>query len=404
MIQRVLLIEDDKIYSTLLTQKIESKTKILVDTVTSFEAAQDALSKKHYDYLISDIYLPDSNGEHIKQLAKNEHKVIVITASDKELENSPVLNTMIVDYFIKGDKNSIEQLINLLQEINQNKSITIAVIDDSKLFRGYIKNLLEYLNLSIKTYVSAEEFLELMHPNAIDLILVDYYLPGISGLELIKKVRMYKSPDELPILVYSSSNIELILPRLLKQGANDYLKKPFSKEEIYCRVNINLANAKLLQQTKYSASLDPLTALHNRSHIYNEWETIVQQANYFVNIDIDYFKQINDTYGHDVGDEVLKLFAKALRNYFSEDTLVRYGGEEFLVISKIESLDELTQRLLALKTYIKENPLRLGSQAVHMTFSAGLKKYEQEPLKEIFKATDKLLYEAKESGRDKILH
>ncbi|WP_457563525.1 diguanylate cyclase, partial [Caminibacter pacificus] len=251
------------------------------------------------------------------------------------------------------------------------------------------------ININVITASDGEEGLEKLKQNDIDLLITDINLPKTDGIEVIKRVRKEKSIEEFPILAVSS-NHDNTSSRALKKGANDFITKPFEKEEFIVRVNNLLEMFESIKKYKKEVMTDPLTGAYNRLYLQTKLDSLfkIYETKSIAMLDIDFFKQINDTYGHQCGDEVLQTFVKVIKNTIRRgDITIRYGGEEFLIfmpnVNKKEALIVVTKIRIALKDY-------------DFTFSAGIAD-EGETLAEMIKIADERLYKAKESGRNRVI-
>ena len=177
----------------------------------------------------------------------------------------------------------------------------------------------------------------------------------MNGIELIRQSRLLFSNGELPILALSESTKTSLVAELLKTGANDYISKPLNNEEFLTRLNLLLDNSRLykynielIYKLQKLSTTDYLTSLFNRNYFHSVIKYIQskakrEQSNYgIIMIDIDFFKKINDNYGHDTGDITLKTIANILTNTSRDsDIICRWGGEEFLILVPNSSIEEL---------------------------------------------------------------
>ena len=276
--------------------------------------------------------------------------------------------------------------------------INVLIVEDSKLVRNFEKRLLKRLKLNVFEASNGEEALEVVKNKDIDLIITDLSMPKLDGNGLIKEVRKNYKMNELPIIVISSNEESDVFLKSLKLGANDYLKKPFLKEELMIRVNNLLDLYDSFKKISYQLQKDPLTDVYNRFFLEHTLENMfnMYEKKSIAMLDIDFFKKINDTFGHQYGDEVLKDFATKIKNVVRKsDIVVRYGGEEFLIFMPNTSKEEGFIVLLKIKEAIKKSKF-------NYTFSGGIAD-EGETLAEMIKIADNRLYEAKNKGRNKII-
>jgi diguanylate cyclase (GGDEF)-like protein len=255
-----------------------------------------------------------------------------------------------------------------------------------------------------------QEALNFLKNKSVDLIITDYEMPNLDGLGLLKEIRKEKDKNILPIIALSSINNSAVVSRFLKNGANDYLTKPYSKDELMCRVNNAITNKELYEEIKQIATIDPLTKVYNRNYFYEASEQIFANAKRYNEdlsvaiLDIDHFKKINDTYGHDVGDIVLKSVAKKMKKRLrGSDLLVRYGGEEFIILLPNTSLKKSFIAMEGLRETISKNKVEIDGEKIVVTVSIGISDIKDtNSLDEAIKRADLKLYKAKNNGRDRV--
>ncbi len=388
----ILIVEDNAMYSKILINYLSKK--ILFASFSTISSFKELKNNYDYDLFIVDFNLPDASGEQIDFLLEKNKSVIIISASD-ENEIKSKYNDKIVDFLKKDDSSTIEYLSRLIKRLQKNKNINVLLIEDSKAMRNFQANILKRININVITASDGEEGLEKLKQNDIDLLITDINLPKTDGIEVIKRVRKEKSIEEFPILAVSS-NHDNTSSRALKKGANDFITKPFEKEEFIVRVNNLLEMFESIKKYKKEVMTDPLTGAYNRMYLQTKLDSLfkIYETKSIAMLDIDFFKQINDTYGHQCGDEVLQTFVKVIKSTIRRgDIIIRYGGEEFLIfmpnVNKKEALIVVTKIRIALKDY-------------DFTFSAGIAD-EGETLAEMIKIADERLYKAKESGRNRVI-
>ncbi|HSR36465.1 MAG TPA: diguanylate cyclase, partial [Desulfurivibrionaceae bacterium] len=288
--------------------------------------------------------------------------------------------------------------------------IKALVVDDSKSSRLELGNLLTIHQYQVFTAADGQEALDILdeHPD-IRLILTDQYMPHMNGLELVKQIRRVHPKDELAIIALSATDDHTLPARFIKGGANDFLKKPYSTEEFYCRVTQNIELIEQIERIKEHAHLDFLTSLHNRRYLFDLGRKLVANARRghieltLAFFDIDHFKRINDTFGHDTGDLVLKNLGHFLKKRFRESDLVcRYGGEEFCILATNMSREHAATIFDDLRRKIAATPVVIGDQEIAFTVSIGVCAGAKESLEEMIKEADILLYQAKQNGRNRI--
>ena len=395
----ILIVEDSKVYANLIKASMEKYLLFAkCDIAYSFEELKN-LDKK-YDLYIIDYILPDTSGdEHIKFLLEQHAKIIVMTQYEDKIYKSSFINE-IIDFIIKEDISIINYLIRLVRRIYKNQFKNVLVVDDSKAIRIYQKKILKLLNLNVFEAENGAESLEVIKKENINFVITDIEMPKLNGVEMVKEIRKIKKIDELPILVLSSTTNLFITFQILKLGANDFIKKPFDKNEYIIRINNILDIYDYLINYKEERTIDGLTKVYNRFFLENSFETIFKfyKEKVVAMLDIDFFKKINDTYGHQVGDKILAYFAKHIKNNLRKDDLIiRYGGEEFLVFMPNTTKEEAYIVLHKIKNSLKD------VDEIKFTFSAGIAN-EGETMAEMIKKADERLYKAKEEGRNRIVY
>jgi diguanylate cyclase (GGDEF)-like protein len=395
---KILIVEDSELYSKLLKKNID---KYLVfaecEVVKSFAELKDLSS--YFDLYLCDYILPDApNGEHIGYLINKNQDVIVLTQYEKEFLNTPY-KEKIIDYIVKDDFHTIEYLIRFIKRLYKNKNLNVLVVDDSSTMRKYLKRFLQKIAFNVYEANNGQEALNIVEKEDIDLVITDLNMPLMDGEELLINLREKFSMSDLPVIILSSNNQNQKFIKTLKLGANDFLQKPFMKEELILRVNNLLEIYENMKSIKKQAQIDPLTGAYNRMFLENLLESVfkVNQAKTIAMLDIDFFKQINDGYGHQTGDEVLKHFVRIIKETVRKtDFVIRYGGEEFLIYMPDTSKEEAMIVLYKIKKNLTP------ANGIEFTFSAGIAD-EGETLSEMIKIADERLYSAKRSGRNKIV-
>ena len=410
---RILIVEDNKTLAKLLAKKIETSLDFEVDIAYQLSEAKLFLSKYNYFVTLSDINLPDApNGEIVDYVLKRCPHVIVLSGNiDKEFRKK-MLQKNIIDYVNKGGVGDINYTINIIKRLQKNQNHKILVVDDSMVFRSQMEALLKNLFFTVYTVAHGEEALGMLetHPD-ISLMITDYNMPVMNGLDLVREVRKDKDKNELCIIALSSNEDDDINALFLKHGANDYIKKPFSKEEFSCRVNNSIEALENIQTVTNHANRDFLTGLYNRKYFFknmdeyiNEEEGLTEQFAVGM-LDIDNFKQINDTYGHDNGDKVIVHLADVLMsNTNYRDIVSRFGGEEFCVVLKninrfsaVEIFDRLRKDVESSVVYSD------NKEPINFTISIGVAIHNEDGLEEAINQADMMLYNAKNEGRNKVL-
>ncbi len=301
----------------------------------------------------------------------------------------------------------------------------ILVVDDEPVNRKVLTNLLlikHYRVTQVSTGYSALALLDNKalgnKESAIDLVLLDITMPGMSGFDVCRRIRQKFPLLALPIIFLTARSQVNDMSEAYASGGNDFLNKPIAKEELYIRLETQL---KLLEshqtieaankQLKKISITDELTQLRNRKYYRAQLEKAwneAQQAQTRVGIvlvDIDYFKKINDQYGHSAGDECLRHAGKIFTQFRQQwaDGVARYGGEEFALLLLGCADQELEQKLEQLRKEFEKRPVAVAEDSITMTVSIGA--YNGIPASELsvdqaIDWADQALYRAKREGRN----
>lgn len=411
--ERILLIEDDKTLAKLFAKKIENALNMKVDVAFSFAESKLFLNRPNYFLTIADLNLPDApNGEVLDYALEKKAHVLVLSAFLNKEFRSKIVNKNIIDYIKKTGPEDIDLLIAILKRLQKNKNHKVLVVDDSRVFRSQMQNFLQNIFLDVISVAHGEEALGMLKSRSdISLMITDYNMPVMDGLELVKETRKIYPKDQLGIIALSGNEDDEVIAYFLKYGANDYIKKPFSKEEFSCRVNNLLESLENIQTITQYANRDFLTGLYNRRHFYtlmDEYLHDIQERSEpfsLAMVDIDHFKKINDTYGHEAGDKVLVEVTNILNTSLNpNDIIARVGGEEFCIVLKGVDANHAKDIFERLRKKVESCEFKIDKTTkIQCTISIGAVAYDtDESLEENLNEADMLLYKAKESGRNQL--
>ncbi|WP_456485889.1 diguanylate cyclase [Hydrogenimonas sp.] len=411
--KKILIVEDDKFYSR---QMVDALSKhfpgLIVHTCESAKELFEYVEKNEYDLIIADLMLPGGEGEHIEKLVDAGEAVIVITGNSDFEYKRKIFNLDIVDYIIKSENERFEYLVNLLHRLERNRGKRVLVVEDSEIFQKFFGKMLSRQQLHVLEAANGVEALKIIDNEVVDLVISDYVMPKMDGLSLLIEIRKRASMLKMPFIAVSSYNDNGEVAKFLRHGANDFLKKPFGKEELVWRINNTLDLAETLRKEHEYAVKDRLTGLYNRYYLDEIAPRLLAVAERYgeqplslVILDVDHFKKINDTYGHLAGDKVLKSVADILRKKIrNSDTIVRFGGEEFLILMPSTDIKRAYVAAEKLKGAVKENKIELKEgESISVTISAGVAQFKKGMnLDDLIKCADEALYKAKSNGRNRV--
>lgn len=300
----------------------------------------------------------------------------------------------------------VDKLDNL-QEHSQDSPFRVLIVDDSEAVSKWTSNTL--IAAGMQTMVihnPLDVFLPLERFKP-DILLMDVYMPQCSGDEIARVIRQNNQFDSIPIVYLStetSRNRQLMARGM---GGDDFLVKNMEPEELVAAVAITAERYRRLRRWM---TRDSLTGLLNHTNLTTQLERLVYHAQReniplaFAMVDIDHFKQINDSYGHSVGDRVIKSLARLMRQSVTDpDGVGRYGGEEFAVIFNDVSLIRAARQLDDMRERFASLDLQHGNGLFRATFSAGISRLMPGMTAgELIDRADEALYEAKRSGRNQI--
>lgn len=409
----ILVVEDQKSTAEYTAALIKDHWNCEVLIVNSLRTAKEALKSAvpAIQVAVCDLNLPDAPYGEVIDLM-NEHGVasIALTGAYGEELRAAMDKKGVVDFIPKDSVNAYEYAVALAGRVQRNYHTSVLVVDDSLSARALYKHMGEMLRLKVFTASDGKEALEALkqHPE-ISLVLTDYAMPEIDGYQLTAKARAKFSKDRLAIIGISAISGDEISSNFLKCGANDYLAKPFSYQEFLCRIHQNLDMLDLIRANQDAAQRDFLTGLYNRRYFFEAASRIYADAKkkkyglVAAMIDLDSFKAINDKYGHDCGDLVIKHFASLLDKQLGANLVARIGGEEFAVLLSGIKPGDARKLFDELRKAVKGSIVDSGATQIPYTISVGLSDQMGGTIDDLVKGADIALYKAKNNNRDQVV-
>ncbi len=453
MSARILVVDDIITNVKLLEAKLTAEY-FEVFTATSGQEALDIVEKTELDIILLDVMMPEMDGfevcKRIKSNPETQHiPVIMVTALDQKSDRLNGLEAGADDFLTKPVNDiallarvkSLVRLKMVVDELRMRTNVSekmgvpmlsinqppadlsgkIMVVVDDKTLSDKISDCLTKDNVNKVTFINdPKDSLYLASTEKFDLIIISLDLDDVDGLRLCSQFRSLDKTRSIPILVIVDDNDPKRLVRALDLGVNDYISQPVDGNELLARIGSSLKRKwygdQLRQNLEMSMELaikDSLTGMHNRRYIEQNLSTLFNSARKkdkvfsLLLLDIDFFKKVNDTHGHDIGDEVLKEFAfRICSNIRGIDMSARLGGEEFVVL--LPDTDNNVAMLVAerLREIIADKPFTdlPNCDDLNISMSVGVAsiKPSDELAGNILKRADLALYKAKDNGRNRV--
>ena len=453
MTARILVVDDIPANVKLLEARLMAEYFDVL-TASNGRDALDICDRTQVDVILLDIMMPEMDGfevcERLKSNPRTSHiPVVMVTALDQASDRVRGLKAGADDFLTKPVNDlqlisrvkSLVRLKTLSDELRiRHESTREAGLEDVlRLQDGRLEEQAQVLLVDSRG-ASQERIIKALKPiaevsamsdpqaavfeaaeNAFDLVIVNGNLEDYDPLRLCSQIRSLERTRFIPILLITEQGDEQMIIRALDLGVNDYIVRPLDPNELIARTltqvrrkryNDRLRNS--VRQTIELAVTDGLTGLHNRRYLDTHLRTLFARAKVrgrpltICITDIDRFKQVNDVYGHDAGDEVLKEFAGRVRaTVRGADLACRFGGEEFVLVMPDTPAEVAASVAERLRSMIEARPfqLRSGESPLMLTASMGIATLApgMETPEQLLKQADRALYEAKNSGRNRVV-
>ena len=453
MTARVLVVDDVPANVKLMEARLSAE---YFDVITAL-SGQEALAvceRAECDIVLLDVMMPDMDGfEVCRRLKANPSThhlpVIMVTALDQTSDRVKGLEAGADDFLTKPVSDialvarvrSLVRLKMMTDELRM-RAVTskeigienpareaiadtgtggrILIVEDRKASWERLQAMLADHH-EVEVEADPSEALFRVADGGYDLVVVSLGLENFDGRRLASQVRSLERTRTVPILAIAEAEDNARLMRGLEIGINDYLLRPIDKNELMARVRTQIRKKRYterlrdnVQMSIEAAITDALTGLHNRRYMESHLATLVEQAHArgkpltVLVLDIDFFKAVNDTHGHDAGDDVLREFAVRLKKSIRGiDLACRLGGEEFVVVMPDTDMAVATMVAERLRRRIAAEPFPIhkGERKVEVTISIGLAALAgpDDNAANVLKRADQALYRAKRDGRNRVV-
>lgn len=287
----------------------------------------------------------------------------------------------------------------------------LLIVDDDPLVRKLLGLFIASFGYEYESAEDGHDALEKIQKNNFAIVITDMIMPKMDGMQLLEHIR--KQCSNIGVIVVTGHTGSFSYTDVIKAGASDFISKPFNSDELEAKINRILREQKIIRELEYLSTRDPLTELFNRRSFDEKLHDEAYRADrqgyflYLALLDVDNFKNYNDTHGHQAGDRVLRCVGSLLLKYIRKnvDSAFRFGGDEFAIILPQTELKEALQ----ITKRINENFCKACSTGT-TSLSIGLARFirhpdqpQQKNLQDLISRADKALYLAKESGRNRIV-
>lgn len=349
--------------------------------------------------------------ETIQQIQANHETPIPIIFTSDDLDD---IETRLIasrcggeEYFYRAvDPGQLIERVEQYTHASPLDPYRVLVVDDSRAQAKYVENVLNKAGMIPHVITDPMQILIALDDFQPEIIIMDMYMPGCTGMELARVIRQQDRYHSVPIIYLSAEDDVNKQLHAMSLGGDDFLTKPINPRHLTATIHNRGRRARSLLALMIR---DSLTGLYNHTHTLYLLETEITKARQkghsmaFAMLDIDYFKKINDSYGHPIGDRVLKSLAMFLKQRLRKtDHIGRYGGEEFAIVLPNITETDAKNILNEIRERFSQLSQPAGDVEFHVTFSCGVALLSDESAQELCEKADKALYEAKHGGRNQV--
>lgn len=442
---KILVVDDSEMWREIMRKELAKGGYDICEAKDGIMALAVAAEAKP-DLITMDMNMPKMDGflsfEKLKDDAykrffthKSNHRIplVFVTADDTLEQRAKGFAMGAADFITKPFEHGelLAVVNNILKPDKRFTGLTALVVDDSETALRIASDILVREGLNVIECENGKQALDVLkiQRTKIDILITDCEMPEMNGGDLCRIIRTELKMPDIPVIFLTGISDRSNLVSLFKDGATDYLIKPYLKEEFVARLSVHLERSMLTvslrekldslekanEQIKIMSITDTLTGCYNRSYMNTQLAQEINRHLRYENplsliiCDIDHFKKINDTYGHQAGDKILAEFVKRIKDTYRHDLdwCARYGGEEFVVVLPETEPEHAAHYAERLRAHIAETPFANGNQGIAVTASFGVAGIDDTyddtlSMAKLIKQADSMLYKAKESGRNRV--
>lgn len=416
--KKIILIEDSQFFQGVVKNSIEQDGHYEVIAARSMKEAREKLhylSDEEVFLSLVDVALPDApDGEAVRMCKDKNIPTVIFSSRYDEGISCNFFDLGAIDYVIKSSPTCVAYMKNLITRLEKNIETTAMIVEPDPTVRNYFIEVLQrhFIKVISVEDVSQARASFLEHKQDISLLFLSNELGGnaLDAYKLLQNIRKAKNSNELIVIGMADASDSGSVSRFLKFGANDYVSRKCTPEELISRVTQNLDMLDRIHDLMDAAHKDFMTGLYNRRFMFDAGQkqydaAIRSEKNIAVAVmDIDHFKRVNDSFGHDAGDYVIKKVATVILEQFRKSDMVcRMGGEEFCVITPNMLEDSVHKIFEDLRAEIESSEFVFEGARIPITMSIGVCMQTLDTLEKAITRADQLLYEAKNNGRNRVL-
>lgn len=414
--QRVLLVEDTRLYTVAVRSLLESRFGIVVVHCATFEALRREFEAggAAFNLAILDLCLADApNGETLDFILDRDIPAIVFSGFTSEERRAAIVANSGAELVYKNSPRSLDNLVEAIERILSSKLPNLLLIDPSTKASSEMRKSIGTGTFASSYCRDGDEALAILDgaQGAIELVVVRSDLASKDNYALLNTLSLRFGEDAMRVVGFTADPAGDAVCRFLKAGGDDFLQLPMSAADIEGRLTHTLAIHRQIQSLQRMASRDYLTDMLNRRYFFDRGPKMVEMCLRQSSpvcaalLDIDHFKRLNDTYGHEVGDLVLKAVSRKLLQIVGEKQHLpaRIGGEEFAVLLTHMNIEQAYEFCERIRIELSKTKIAIDDEDISVTVSMGLASIsESETFDNYLNAADQYLYLAKHSGRNRV--